>query len=83
MAKLNMVQAINMALHQEMAKDRDVLVLGEDVAVDGGVFRLTEGLLEKFGRERVIDTRHDDEDGVRAHRARFHDLPGVEHEILA
>ena len=56
MAKLNMVQAINMALHQEMAKDRDVLVLGEDVAVDGGVFRLTEGLLEKFGRERVIDT---------------------------
>jgi pyruvate dehydrogenase E1 component beta subunit len=56
MAKLNMVQAINLALHQEMKRDKDVLVLGEDVAVDGGVFRLTEGLLDEFGAERVIDT---------------------------
>ena len=56
MAKLNMVQAINMALRQEMTKDESVLVLGQDVAVDGGVFRLTEGLLDEFGRERVIDT---------------------------
>jgi len=56
MAKLNMVQAINLALHQEMARDKSVLVLGEDIGVDGGVFRLTEGLLEKFGTERVIDT---------------------------
>lgn len=56
MAKLNMVQAINMALRQEMARDKDVIVLGEDVAVDGGVFRLTEGLLDEFGRDRVIDT---------------------------
>ncbi|MEN8007739.1 MAG: alpha-ketoacid dehydrogenase subunit beta [Candidatus Krumholzibacteriota bacterium] len=56
MAKLNMVQAINLAMHQEMAKDTDVIVLGEDVAVDGGVFRLTEGLLDKFGAERVLDT---------------------------
>jgi len=53
---LNMVQALNQAMHQEMEKDPRVLVLGEDIAVDGGVFRLTEGLLEKFGTERVIDT---------------------------
>ncbi len=56
MAKLNMVQAINLALKQEMARDETVLVLGEDVAVDGGVFRLTEGLLDEFGPERVMDT---------------------------
>ncbi len=56
MAKLNMVQAINLALHEEMEKDEAVLVMGEDVGVDGGVFRVTEGLLEKFGNERVIDT---------------------------
>lgn len=56
MAKLNMVQAINLALHEEMEKDPAVLVMGEDVGVDGGVFRVTEGLLEKFGSERVIDT---------------------------
>ena len=53
---LNMVQALNQAMHQEMEKDPRVLVLGEDIAVDGGVFRLTEGLLEKFGTARVIDT---------------------------
>jgi pyruvate dehydrogenase E1 component beta subunit len=53
---LNMVQALNQAMHGEMERDTRVLVLGEDVAVDGGVFRLTEGLLEKFGPERVIDT---------------------------
>jgi pyruvate dehydrogenase E1 component beta subunit len=56
MAKLNMVQAINQALHEEMEKDPNVVILGEDVGVDGGVFRVTEGLLEKFGSERVIDT---------------------------
>jgi pyruvate dehydrogenase E1 component beta subunit len=55
-AKLNMVQAINMALRQEMAQDDRVVVLGQDVAVDGGVFRLTEGLLDEFGDKRVIDT---------------------------
>jgi pyruvate dehydrogenase E1 component beta subunit len=53
---LNMVQALNQALHQEMERDPSILILGEDIAVDGGVFRLTEGLLEKFGQERVIDT---------------------------
>lgn len=56
MAKLTMVQAINLALRQEMTHDGDVVVLGEDVGVDGGVFRVTEGLLEQFGPDRVIDT---------------------------
>jgi pyruvate dehydrogenase E1 component beta subunit len=51
-----MVQALNLALHQEMKKDDRVLVLGQDVGVDGGVFRVTEGLLGEFGEERVIDT---------------------------
>jgi 2-oxoisovalerate dehydrogenase E1 component beta subunit len=49
------LQAINEALHEEMAEDERVFVLGEDVE-EGGVFRATEGLLEKFGRERVMDT---------------------------
>ncbi len=56
MAKLNIVQAINLALHEEMERDPNVIVMGEDVGVDGGVFRVTEGLLNKFGSERVIDT---------------------------
>lgn len=56
MPKLNMVQAINLALREEMARDRDIVVLGEDVGGDGGVFRVTEGLLAQFGPERVMDT---------------------------
>src|SRR3989338_5900627 len=56
MAKLNMVDAINLALKQEMKKDPKVIVLGEDVGVDGGVFRVTDNLLKIFGAERVIDT---------------------------
>ncbi|MFQ5899259.1 MAG: alpha-ketoacid dehydrogenase subunit beta [Candidatus Methylomirabilia bacterium] len=56
MAKLTMVKAINLALHQQMERDDDVLILGEDVGVDEGVFRVTEGLLQKFGEQRVIDT---------------------------
>ncbi len=56
MAKLNIVQAINLALHEEMEKDPAVVVMGEDVGVDGGVFRVTEGLIDKFGSERVIDS---------------------------
>ncbi len=56
MAKMNMVQALNLALEQEMARDDSVVVLGEDVGVDGGVFRVTDGLYDKFGEERVIDT---------------------------
>jgi pyruvate dehydrogenase E1 component subunit beta len=56
MAQLNMVQAINQALAQEMARDDRVMLLGEDVGRDGGVFRVSEGLLERFGSERIIDT---------------------------
>ena len=56
MSKLNMVQAINLALHEEMERDPGVVVMGEDVGIDGGVFRVTEGLLDKFGSNRVIDT---------------------------
>lgn len=56
MAQLNMVQAINQALGEEMARDDRVVLLGEDVGRDGGVFRVTEGLLERFGSKRVIDT---------------------------
>jgi pyruvate dehydrogenase E1 component beta subunit len=51
-----MVQAINQAITQEMERDKSVIVLGEDVAIDGGVFRVTDGLVTKFGKERIIDT---------------------------
>jgi 2-oxoisovalerate dehydrogenase E1 component beta subunit len=53
---LTMVQALNRALHDEMAADDRVLVFGEDVAALGGVFRVTEGLTETFGEERCFDT---------------------------
>jgi pyruvate dehydrogenase E1 component beta subunit len=53
---MTMVQAINRALAQEMERDDRIIVLGEDVGRDGGVFRTTEGLLERFGPERVMDT---------------------------
>jgi pyruvate dehydrogenase E1 component beta subunit len=56
MAKMNMVQALNLALKQEMTSDDTVMLLGEDVGVDGGVFRVTDGLIEQFGEERVLDT---------------------------
>ena len=50
------IQAINDALHGEMAADDRVVVFGEDVAESGGVFRATEGLKARFGAERVVDT---------------------------
>lgn len=56
MPKMNMVQAINLALKEEMERDESVILMGEDVGRDGGVFRVSEGLLEKFGPERVMDT---------------------------
>jgi pyruvate dehydrogenase E1 component beta subunit len=56
MATVNMVQALNLALREEMDRDKDVVVLGEDVGKDGGVFRVTDGLFARFGPERVIDT---------------------------
>jgi pyruvate dehydrogenase E1 component beta subunit len=54
--KLNMVSAINLALSQEMARNDRIVLLGEDVGGEGGVFRVTEGLREAFGAERVADT---------------------------
>ncbi len=54
--KLTMVEALNLALKQEMSKDKRVIILGEDVGVDGGVFRITDDLIKEFGEERVIDT---------------------------
>ena len=56
MAKMTMVQALNLALAQEMEKDDGVIILGEDVGLDGGVFRVTDGLIQQFGEERVVDT---------------------------
>jgi pyruvate dehydrogenase E1 component beta subunit len=56
MPKLNLVESINLALKQEMARDERVVVLGEDVGLNGGVFRVTEGLQRQFGKERVVDT---------------------------
>lgn len=56
MANLTLVQAINLALIQEMEKDDRVLILGEDVGPNGGVFRVTEGLHKRFGGHRVVDT---------------------------
>jgi pyruvate dehydrogenase E1 component beta subunit len=56
MAKLNMVQAINLGLKEEMERDPAVMILGEDVGKEGGVFRVTDGLQEKFGPDRVVDT---------------------------
>jgi 2-oxoisovalerate dehydrogenase E1 component beta subunit len=56
MPKLTLVQAVNIALAHEMAADERVLVLGEDVGVNGGVFRATDGLQQRFGSSRVIDT---------------------------
>src|SRR5205823_3860769 len=49
-------KAVNEALHEEMARDADVIVLGEDIGRYGGMFRCTEGLFEKFGAKRVWDT---------------------------
>ncbi|HLA80577.1 MAG TPA: alpha-ketoacid dehydrogenase subunit beta, partial [Thermoleophilia bacterium] len=51
-----MVEAIDQALQQEMQRDPSVVILGEDVGRDGGVFRVTDGLVQRFGEDRVIDT---------------------------
>lgn len=56
MSELTMVEGLNLALRQAMAADERVVVLGEDVARTGGVFRVTAGLLDEFGGERVVDT---------------------------
>ncbi|HEV2165502.1 MAG TPA: alpha-ketoacid dehydrogenase subunit beta, partial [Thermoplasmata archaeon] len=56
MTELTLVQAVNRALQESMRNDPDVVLLGEDIGVNGGVFRATEGLFKEFGGERVIDT---------------------------
>src|SRR6187551_2252429 len=56
MPQMNMVMAVNEALRSAMRRDKRVVVLGEDVGKVGGVFRVTAGLQEEFGEERVIDT---------------------------
>ncbi len=54
MAQMTMVQAINDALKSELKRDEDVLVFGEDVGVNGGVFRVTEGLQKRIWRRSSI-----------------------------
>jgi pyruvate dehydrogenase E1 component beta subunit len=56
MVQLNLIEAMNMAFDEEMARDEKVMILGEDVGRDGGIFRLTDGLMDKYGRNRVYDT---------------------------
>jgi pyruvate dehydrogenase E1 component beta subunit len=55
-AQLTMVKALNLALHETMREDANVMVMGEDVGKDEGVFRVTEGLLDAFGPDRCVDT---------------------------
>jgi len=56
MPALNIVEAVRLALREEMRRDESVIVMGEDVGKNGGVFRTTEGLFDEFGEERVFDT---------------------------
>ena len=56
MSQINMVQSLNRSLDRLMAADERIIIMGEDVGRDGGVFRVTDNLLNKYGTERVIDT---------------------------
>jgi len=56
MAEITLVEAVRQAMDEELARDEKVFVIGEDVGVRGGVFRATQGLYEKYGGERVIDS---------------------------
>src|SRR4051812_23160459 len=56
MPKLDLVGAINLALAQEMARDERVMLIGEDIGVNGGVFRVTDALQKRFGPDRVVDS---------------------------
>jgi pyruvate dehydrogenase E1 component beta subunit len=56
MAQMNMAESINLALDEAMGRDKRVIVMGEDVGYDEGVFRITKGLIAKYGDKRVIDT---------------------------
>jgi pyruvate dehydrogenase E1 component beta subunit len=82
--KITMVQALNQALAQEMARDERFVILGEDVGLDGGVFRVTDGLFQKFGADRVMDTPLAESGlmGVAIGMAAFGLLPIVEIQFL-
>ncbi len=54
--KVTLLDAVNLALHRAMSEDENVIILGEDVGVNGGVFRATQGLRDSFGFKRVIDS---------------------------
>lgn len=56
MAMMNLVEALNLALDECLRERPEALIMGEDVGVDGGVFRVTKGLIEKYGAKRVVDT---------------------------
>ena len=56
MARVTLVEAVNMALNRALADDPDVVLIGEDIGVNGGVFRATQGLQDRYGRMRVLDT---------------------------
>lgn len=56
MTEINLIEAVNQALAFEMNKDENVVLLGEDIGVNGGVFRATDGLQKRFGEDRVVDT---------------------------
>jgi pyruvate/2-oxoglutarate/acetoin dehydrogenase E1 component len=60
MAELNLVQAVNLALARALLDDPDVVLFGQDIGIHGGVFRATEGLYQRFGGKRVIDTPLDE-----------------------
>ena len=66
MARMNVLQALNAAMAHELEHDPDVVILGEDIGTAGGIFRTTQGLQNRFGRDRVIDTPLD-EKGIAAH----------------
>ena len=55
MAEMNMIQSLNSALESMLQKDQNVVIFGEDVGYFGGVFRVTDGLQEKYGEHRVFD----------------------------
>ena len=57
MAEWTLLDAVNAALAHAMREDENVVLLGEDVGVNGGVFRASAGLIDEFGESRVIDTR--------------------------
>ena len=66
MAQMTVLEALNAAMAHELRRDPDVVLLGEDVGTEGGIFRTTEGLQLRFGSHRVIDTPLD-EKGIAAH----------------